>query len=79
VKGGASEEIGQVVHLLMYWFPAGCGGMEGPYSLVDSFFRRAGGAGLDHLGQKAGLFIVQDNRHGGGSLLLSQYRMWDLL
>jgi hypothetical protein len=37
--------------------------MEGAHSLIDRVFRRTRGAGFDHLGEKAGLFVIQRNSH----------------
>src|ERR1019366_809045 len=37
--------------------------MEGAHSLINRVFWRTRNAGLDHLGEKAGLFVIQRNGH----------------
>src|ERR1039457_1547032 len=37
--------------------------MEGAHSLINRVFSRTRSAGLDHFGEKAGLFVIQRNGH----------------
>jgi hypothetical protein len=43
--------------------------MEGAHGLIHRFLGRTRGTGLDHLREKAGLFVIQRNGHSCDSFV----------